>query len=225
MGSKRATASTHPARRSIVWAPSASYAGRHRMITRSKTSRASETDALMTIPLSSISAAEDSSSNLGSNRPSAATLLFSSIASAIATRNDNPNSPPLSSVSVANATANTDPKVVSPLGSASAPTSSFVANPVLPHVALSDDDCDDNFHGEVRTYLDYTSDLLNAQAEEVKLLRREVASARKEKAALEQQHEEDVAARKEEYQCPICYELLWDPYVCVLFEYPHLVFS
>ncbi|KAJ3886791.1 hypothetical protein GG344DRAFT_81347 [Lentinula edodes] len=78
---------------------------------------------------------------------------------------------------------------------------------------MLDDDCDDKFHGEVRAYLDYSSDILKAQAEEVKMLRREVASVREEKAALKRQHEADTAAREEEYRCSICLELAWEPYV------------
>ncbi|KAH7875046.1 hypothetical protein F5879DRAFT_920509 [Lentinula edodes] len=112
------------------------------------------------------------------------------------------NLPSLSTDYVPNATA---------IDSASA-SNTFVATPV-PLDVTPDDESDDKFHGEVRTYLDYTSEILSAQAEEVKLLRREVASVREENAGLKMQYEADVTARKKEYQCPICYELAWDSYV------------
>ncbi|GAW01697.1 ER to Golgi vesicle transport intracellular protein transport [Lentinula edodes] len=91
-------------------------------------------------------------------------------------------------------------------------SSTFAAIPA-PLDVIPDDDSDDKFHGEVQAYLDYTSEILNAQAEEVRLLRREVASVREEKADLKMQHEADATARKKEYQCPVCYELAWNSYV------------
>ncbi|KAJ3804276.1 hypothetical protein F5876DRAFT_70772, partial [Lentinula aff. lateritia] len=91
-------------------------------------------------------------------------------------------------------------------------SNTFAATPV-PLYVRPDDNSDDNFHGEVQAYLDYTSEILNAQAEEVRLLRREVASVCKEKADLKMQHEADATARKKEYQCPVYYELAWDSYI------------
>ncbi|KAJ4464898.1 hypothetical protein C8J55DRAFT_566606 [Lentinula edodes] len=208
MGRKLATPNPKSARRSMhVQARRASR--RHPMITRSKTPRTSGTDAI-SAPLSSISAVD-----------STFTSLFGSMASATTSRNNTPNSALPSSVSATSAAAmdfassvDIDPIVDPPSGSTT--SSSFIASAIPASLkVLSDDDCDDNFHGEVETYLDYTSDILQAQAEEVKLLRREVASAREEKDALKTQHEADVTARKEEYRCPICFELLWGPYVQV----------
>ncbi|KAJ3888842.1 hypothetical protein GG344DRAFT_79369 [Lentinula edodes] len=189
MGPKRVTPRLKSARRSIMQATSAPR--QHPMITRSKIPRTPGPDAI-SAPLSSISAANATGVDC------TFTLDIHPISAASATAMDSTSF------------VNIDSIVLPPSGPTT--SSSSITIPVLPSV-LSDDNCDDNFHGEVETYLDYTSDLLKAQAEEVKLLRREVASAREEKYALKARHEADVTARKEEYRCPICFELLWDPYV------------
>ncbi|KAH7873989.1 MAG: hypothetical protein NXY57DRAFT_962662 [Lentinula lateritia] len=178
MGRGRATPTSKSARRSVARAPSASYARRHPMITRSKTVQVATRVISDPTPLSAPNATD--------------------VDSAIAFNADVINvSPPLDTIS---------------------PTPLSIADPISSddpthHPLTDEDDRDDEFHDEVRMYLDYSSDILRAQAEEVKLLRREVASAREEKAVLKNKHAADVAAREEEYRCPICYELLWDPYV------------
>ncbi|KAJ3927938.1 MAG: hypothetical protein NXY57DRAFT_1042032 [Lentinula lateritia] len=107
------------------------------------------------------------------------------------------NATSLSSASVVNATAMDSANITN----------------LAPSDVMPDDDCDDKFYGEVRAYPDYLLGILEAQAEEVRLLHREVASVRQEKAALKRQHEADTDARAVEYRCSICLELAWDPYI------------
>ncbi|KAJ3853541.1 hypothetical protein EV368DRAFT_81492 [Lentinula lateritia] len=215
MGRGHATPTSKSARCSVARAPSASYARRHSMITRSRTVQV-VASIISTTPLSSVSAPN-------------ATVIDHAIDVVVLPLDpaSTPSTPlsiadpgsssslphHLSSVSAPNATvvdnaANVDP-TFSPSTSLSIADSG--SSNSLPSHSISDEDHDDTFHDEVRIYLDHSSDILRAQAEEVKLLRREVASAREEKAALKSKHAADVTAREQEYGCPICYELLWDP--------------
>ncbi|KAH7873680.1 uncharacterized protein C8R40DRAFT_1070878 [Lentinula edodes] len=181
---RRGCATHRSTRRSTLQAARALHVHRHPMITRSRTLRISGNDNLNFTPVAAVNSAVASDATVATPVPSDGIL----------------NVTPLPSASVViNATV-VDSAITT------------VADPA-PLDVMSDDDCDNTFYEEVRAYLDYSSDILNAQAEEVQLLRREVVSIREEKAALKQQYKLDTDAREEAYRCSICLDLAWDPYV------------
>ncbi|KAJ3889186.1 hypothetical protein GG344DRAFT_79032 [Lentinula edodes] len=188
---RRGCATHRSTRRSTLQVARALHVRRHPMVTRSRTLRISGNDTLNFPPLvPSVSAYNVAVNSAVASDATVATPVPS---------DGILNVTPLPPASVVNATV---------VDSAN----TTIADPV-PLDVMSDDDRDNKFYEEVRAYLDYSSDILNAQAEEVQLLRREVASVREEKAALKQQYKLDTDAREEAYRCSICLDLAWDPYV------------
>ncbi|KAJ4496517.1 hypothetical protein C8R41DRAFT_918581 [Lentinula lateritia] len=189
---RRGCATHRSTRRSSDQVARALHVRQHSMVTRSRTLRISGNDTLNFTPLV----------------PSGSVVVNVAMNSTFTSDATSTMANHVPSDGIMNATSLSSASVVN----ATAVDSANIAN-LAPSDVMPDDDCDDKFYGEVRAYLDYLLGILEAQAEEVRLLRQEVASVRQEKAALKRQYEADTDARAVEYRCSICLELAWDPYM------------
>ncbi|KAJ3850739.1 hypothetical protein EV368DRAFT_66347 [Lentinula lateritia] len=66
-----------------------------------------------------------------------------------------------------------------------------------------------------RTPIHPTTAMLQAQREMLHILEQKVIFLKAENLSLERELEEDTAARVIDYQCSICLEMAWSPYVCL----------
>lgn len=133
----------------------------HSMVTQSRTLRISGNDTLNFTPLV----------------PSGSVVVNVAVNSTFASDATSTMANHVPSDGIMNATSLSSASVVNATAMDSANITNLAPSDVMP-----DDDCDDKFYGEVRAYPDYLLGILEAQAEEVRLLHREVASVRQEKA-------------------------------------------